>query len=105
MLLNYKKAYDDFDYIKVSLYNEDKVNALLQNPGIIRNRLKILASINNAKLFIKIQEEYGSFDSYICGFVDNIPVTNHWNSISDVPATSALSDRVSKDLKIKGFNS
>ena len=97
MLLNYKKAYDDFDYIKVSLYNEDKVNALLQNPGIIRNRLKILASINNAKLFIKIQEEYGSFDSYIWGFVDNIPVT--------VPAASALSDRVSKDLKIKGFNS
>jgi DNA-3-methyladenine glycosylase I len=101
--MNYKIAYDDFDYIKVSQYGENKVNELLQNPGIIRNRMKILASINNAKLFIKIQEEFGSFDNYIWSFVNNKPVINHWNNISEVPATSELSDRVSKDLKGRGF--
>jgi DNA-3-methyladenine glycosylase I len=101
--VNYKNAYDDFNYIKISQYNEDKVMELMQNPGIVRNKLKILASINNAKLFIKIQEEYGSFDNYIWSFVNNKPVINHWDSISEVPATSELSDKVSKDLKHRGF--
>lgn len=100
---NYRKAYDDFDFIKVSQYDDEKVNELIQNPGIIRNRLKILASINNAKMFLKIQEEFGSFDNYIWAFVDNKPLINHWEDISNVPATSDLSDTVSKDLKKRGF--
>ena len=100
---NYRIAYDAFDVLKVAEYNEEKVNELLQNSGIIRNKMKIIASINNAKLFIKIQEQYGSFDKYIWNFVDNQPVINHWESISQVPTTSDLSDLVSKDLKKRGF--
>ena len=100
---NYRIAYDAFDVLKVAEYNEEKVNELLQNSGIIRNKMKIIASINNAKLFIKIQEQFGSFDKYIWSFVDNQPIINHWESISQVPATSNLSDLVSKDLKNRGF--
>jgi DNA-3-methyladenine glycosylase I len=100
---NYRKAYDNFDYIQVAQYDDEKINELLQNSGIIRNKLKILASINNAVMFIKIQEEFGSFDNYIWAFVDNKPLINHCESLSDVPATSELSDRVSKDLKKRGF--
>jgi DNA-3-methyladenine glycosylase I len=100
---NYRKAYDGFDALKVSQYNEEKVNELMQNAGIIRNRRKIEASINNAKHFLEIQNEFGSFDSYIWSFVKNQPVLNHWKDISQVPATSELSDNVSKDLKARGF--
>jgi DNA-3-methyladenine glycosylase I len=100
---NYRKAYDDFDFIKVAQYDDEKVNELLQNQGIVRNKLKIAASINNAKMFLKIQEEFGSFDNYIWAFVDNKPLINHWENISKVPATSELSDKVSKDLKKRGF--
>lgn len=100
---NYCIAYDNFDVNKVSKYNENKVEELMQNEGIIRNRKKIEASINNAKLFIEIQEEVGSFDNYIWNFVNKNPIVNHWNSISEVPATSELSDKVSKDLKSRGF--
>ena len=100
---NYRKAYDDFDYTQVAQYDEKKTNELLQNSGIIRNKLKIAASINNAVMFIKIQKEFGSFDNYIWAFVDNKPQVNHYESLSDVPATSELSDRVSKDLKKRGF--
>jgi DNA-3-methyladenine glycosylase I len=100
---NYMKAYDGFDALKVSQYNEEKVNELMQNAGIIRNRRKIEASINNAKHFLEIQNEFGSFDSYIWSFVKNQPVLNHWEDISQVPATSELSDNVSKDLKARGF--
>ncbi|MCJ7689180.1 MAG: DNA-3-methyladenine glycosylase I [Clostridiaceae bacterium] len=100
---DYRKAYDNFDYTQVAQYDDEKINELLQNSGIIRNKLKILASINNAVMFLKIQEEFGSFDNYIWAFVDNKPLINHCESLSDVPATSELSDRVSKDLKMRGF--
>ena len=100
---NYRKAYDNFDAAKISEYDENKVNELMQNAGIIRNRRKIEASINNAKGFLEIQKEFGSFDNYIWSFVDNKPVINHWKDISEVPATSEQSDKVSKDLKKRGF--
>jgi DNA-3-methyladenine glycosylase I len=100
---NYRAAFDNFDPVKVSQYDEQKINELLQNPGIIRNRKKVEAAVNNAKQFLKIQQEFGSFDNYIWSFVDNKPVVNHWQSISEVPATSELSDKVSKDLKSRGF--
>lgn len=100
---NYRIAYDNFDPAKVANYSEDKINELLQNNGIVRNRRKIEASINNAKMFLNIQKEFGSFDNYIWKFVNYRPVINSLESISDVPATSALSDEVSKDLKKRGF--
>jgi DNA-3-methyladenine glycosylase I len=100
---NYRKAYDDFDFIKVAQYDEVKVNELIQDQGIVRNKLKISASINNARMFLEIQEEFGSFDNYIWAFVDNNPLINHWETLSQVPATSELSDKVSKDLKKRGF--
>ena len=100
---NYRKAYDNFDPVKVSQYNDAKIEELMQNAGIIRNRRKIEASINNAKRFLEIQKEFGSFDKYIWSFVDNKAVKNHWNDITEVPATSELSDKVSKDLKNRGF--
>ncbi len=100
---NYRKAYDNFDPVKVSQYNDAKIEELMQNAGIIRNRRKIEASINNAKRFLEIQKEFGSFDNYIWSFVDNKAVKNHWNDITEVPATSELSDKVSKDLKNRGF--
>lgn len=100
---NYRKAYDGFDPLKVSNYDEEKYNELLNNKGIIRNKLKIRASINNARYFIKIQQEFGSFDKYIWSFVNNEQVVNNWKDISEVPATSELSDRVSADLKKRGF--
>ena len=100
---NYKKAYDDFDVRKVSNYDQTKYNELIQNNGIVKNKAKISASINNAKCFLKIQEEFGSFDKYIWSFTNNRPVVNGWNSISELPARSELSDRVSSDLKARGF--
>lgn len=100
---NYRIAYDDFDALKVSNYDEVKYNELLGNKGIIRNKLKIRASINNAKCFLKVQEELGSFDKYIWSFTNNKPVVNNWSSISEIPATSELSDKVSSDLKARGF--
>ena len=100
---NYRAAYDSFNPVKVASYSEEKVNELLQNSGIIRNRRKIEASINNAKMFLNIQKEFGSFDNYIWKFVNYKPLVNNWVNISDVPATSELSDEVSKDLKKRGF--
>ncbi|WMJ78731.1 MULTISPECIES: DNA-3-methyladenine glycosylase I [unclassified Sedimentibacter] len=100
---NYRKAYDNFDVNKVSQYDENKVKKLMQNAGIIRNLKKIEASINNAERFIEIQKEFGSFDKYIWSFVNNTPILNNWNDISEVPAKSELSDKVSKDLKKRGF--
>ena len=100
---NFRKAYDSFDSVKVSQYNDAKIEELMQNAGLIRNRRKIEASINNAKRFLEIQKEFGNFDNYIWSFVDNKAVKNHWNDISEVPATSELSDKVSKDLKSRGF--
>lgn len=100
---NYLAAYDGFDPEKVAEYGEDKIQQLLGNPGIIRNRKKIEASINNAKRFLDIQREFGSFNSYIWGFVDSKPINKSYITIAEVPATSELSDRISKDLKSRGF--
>ncbi|NLM74685.1 MAG: DNA-3-methyladenine glycosylase I [Clostridiaceae bacterium] len=100
---NYRKAYDDFNVEKVARYGEAQIQELLKNKGIVRNRRKIEASLNNARRFIEIQKEFGSFNKYIWSFVDNKPVINHWMHISEVPANSGLSDRVSKDFKKRGF--
>jgi DNA-3-methyladenine glycosylase I len=100
---NFRLAFDHFDYLKVALYTEDKIQELIQNAGIIRNQLKIRAAITNANLFIKIQEEFGSFSNYIWAFTDNKPIVNTPNSLKEVPATSAISDKLSKDLKKRGF--
>ena len=100
---NYRKAYDNFEPQLVAAYDEHKIEELLKNDGIIRNRKKIEASINNAKRFLEIQHEFGSFDKYIWEFTDNKPVVSSFESITDVPATTQLSERVSKDLKKRGF--
>lgn len=100
---NYRLAYDGFDPLKVSQYDEGKITQLLLNQGIIRNRMKIEASINNAQRFLEIQKEFGSFSEYIWGFVGNCPVVGHYVEISQVPARTQLSDEISKDLKRRGF--
>ena len=100
---NYRRAYENFDPEKVAKFDKSKINSLLQNPGIIRNRLKIEASVNNAIKFLKVQEKYGSFSGYIWAFVDNKPKINQIKKIGDYPATSKESDALSRDLKKKGF--
>lgn len=100
---NYRAAYDGFDPEKVSRYDTAKVETLMSDKGIIRNRRKIESSINNAKRFIAVQKEYVSFDKYIWGFVNGNPVTNRWTELSQIPATTPLSDRISRDLKKRGF--
>lgn len=101
---NYRQAYDGFNVEKVAMYGEEKIEELLKNHGIIRNRKKIEASINNAKRFLEVRKEWGSFDNYIWSFVDYKQIINHWEDLSQVPATTELSDRISKDLKKRGFN-
>jgi len=100
---NFRMAFDQFDYKLVAQYNDQKKEELLQNAGIIRNKLKINAAIVNAQLFMNIQEEFGSFDNYIWGFVNHTPIVNAWNNHKDCPATTPLSDKISKDLKKRGF--
>lgn len=100
---NYKNAYDNFDFNKVALYDEDKVNQLMGNQGIIRNRRKIESSINNAMAFIKIKEEFGTFDKYIWSFTKGQIIKNNFETSSEVPASTSLSDKISKDLKKRGF--
>ena len=99
----FRKAFDNFDYKKIALYDENKYNLLLQDAGIIRNKLKIKATISNAIAFIKIQKEYGSFSKYIWAFTNNKVINNNFKEMSDIPATTSLSDLISKDLKRKGF--
>ena len=99
----YRKAYDDFDVQKVASYDESKIEELLINPDIVRNKLKVRSSVNNAKLFMEIQKEFGSFDSYIWSFTDGNQIINNWEDISQMPVTSELSDNVSRDLKKRGF--
>lgn len=99
----YREAFDGFDPAKVALYGDAKIAALLANEGIIRNRLKINAAITNARLFLDIQKQYGSFDKFIWGYVNNTPVVGHWEKFEDVPVTTPVSDRISKDLKKMGF--
>ena len=100
---SYRDAFDDFDVVAVSNYGDDKFQSLMANAGIVRNRLKIASTIGNAKAFLKVAGETGSFDSYIWGFVGGSTKTNEWTSMSDVPATTAESDAMSKDLKKRGF--
>ncbi len=100
---NYRKAFDGFDPKKVARYTPKRVEKLLQNAGIIRNRMKIESAIGNARAFLAVQEEFGSFDAYIWGFVNGKPVQNRWKSIKQVPPRTPLSDRISLDLKKRGF--
>jgi DNA-3-methyladenine glycosylase I len=100
---NYRKAFDNFDVKKVSRYNAARVRSLMKNEGIVRNRLKIAATISNAKAFLAVQKEWGSFDSYIWQFTGGKPIDNHRKGNKDVPATTPESDAMSKDLKKRGF--
>ena len=100
---NFRLAFDHFNYKKIDIYNEDKVQELLQDTGIIRNKLKIRSAISNANSFIKVQEEFGSFSNYIWYFTSNKSVINRPKSLIDVPSTTPLSDKISKDLKKRGF--
>jgi len=100
---NYRVAYDDFDPEVVSLYDADKVEELMNNSGIVRNRKKIEASINNAKVFLEIQKEFGGFTNYIWGFVENKPIVNMLEILEEIPAKTDLSVTVSKDLKKRGM--
>jgi DNA-3-methyladenine glycosylase I len=99
----YRKAFVDFDVQKVARFTERRVEKLLTNPAIVRNRLKVQSAITNAKAFIKVQEEFGSFSDYIWGFVDGKPIQNRFRKDSEIPATSPESDALSKDLKKRGF--
>ena len=100
---NFRAAFDYFDYQKIAQYSEDKVEELIQNAGIIRNRLKILATINNAQKFMEVQKEFGSFSKYIWGFVNHEPIINRPKTLKEVPATTEISDALAKDLKKRGF--
>ena len=100
---NFRKAFDHFDYKKIAHYSEDKIQELLLDAGIIRNKLKVYSAVSNAQAFIKVQEEFGSFSKYIWGFVNGKPIDNNRKSLKEVPATTPLSDAISKDLKKRGF--
>ena len=101
---NYRAAFDNFDVEKVAKYTDKKIAKLLQNEGIIRNRLKIASAVSNAKAFLIVQKEFGSFDKYIWQFVNGKPIKNKWKEILQVPAKTEISDAISKDLKKCGFN-
>lgn len=100
---NFRVAFDGFDYKKIAQYNQEKIDSLLQDAGIIRNKLKVHATVTNAKAFMKIQEEFGSFSKYIWGFVDGKPIKNKVENYKEAPPTTAQSDAISKDLKRRGF--
>lgn len=100
---NFRKALDNFDYKKIAKYEQSKIDSLLQDSGIIRNKLKVKATVTNAQAFMKIQKEFGSFSKYIWNFVDGKPITNKLASYKDAPANTPLSDTISKDLKKRGF--
>jgi len=100
----YRAAYRGFDPAVVARFTEKRVAKLLADPAIVRNRLKIESSIRNARAFLSVQKEFGSFDRYLWGFVDGRPVVNRWTALSQIPANTPLSDRVSKDLKARGFS-
>jgi DNA-3-methyladenine glycosylase I len=99
----YLQAFDHFEPARVASYDDEKVQVLLSNSGIVRNRLKIQAAIQNARAFLTVQDEYGSFDSYIWQFVDGKPIQNSWNTLQEIPATTKESDAMSKELKKRGF--
>jgi DNA-3-methyladenine glycosylase I len=100
---NFRKAFDNFDYKKIAKYPESKYESLLLDAGIIRNKLKIKSAITNAQLFIDIQQEFGSFSKFIWSYVENKPIINKFKERKEVPATTLLSDKISKDLKKRGF--
>jgi len=100
----YRKAFDNFDPQRVARYSPARVEKLLKNAGIVRNRLKIESTVDNAKAFLRVQKEFGSFDAYVWSFVDGKPCPNRWKTLRDIPATSAESDALSKDLKRRGFH-
>ena len=100
---NFKKAFDNFDYKIIANYNDDKIQELLLDSGIIRNKLKVYSAVINAQNFMKIQQNHGSFSNYIWAFVNNTPIVNHPEKLTDVTSTTELSDQISKDLKKLGF--
>jgi DNA-3-methyladenine glycosylase I len=100
---SFRTAFEDFNYQKIANYSDENVDKLMNNAGIIRNKLKILATINNAQHYLKIQKEFGSFSKYIWDFVDGKPIVNHPKTMKDVPATTEISDALAKDLKKRGF--
>lgn len=99
----YRKAFDHFDAEKIAQYNDGKIQQLINNPGIVRNKLKINAAITNAKAFLILQQQHGSFDHYIWQFVNAKPIQNHWQQHSQIPVSTIESEQMSKDLKQKGF--
>lgn len=99
----YRNAFADFDVNKVARFSDKKLDKLLENPAIIRNRLKVYSARSNAKAFIEVQKEFGSFSDYLWGYVDGKPIVNYWKSLKHVPANTPLSDTISKDLKKRGF--
>ncbi len=101
---NYRVAFDNFNALKISQYQEDKINELLSNAGIVRNKLKINSAIQNAKAFLAIQNEFGSFSNYFWSFTENKIIVNHFEKFSDIPAKTELSDVISKDLKKRGMS-
>ena len=100
---NYRKAYQQFQIEKVARFSDKKIQQLLENPGIVRNKLKVNASVSNAQAFIDIQNEFGSFDDYLWRFVDSKPIQNKWKTLKQVPASTTESDALSLDLKQRGF--
>ena len=100
---NYRKAFVDFDPVKVARFTKRKIESLLKDPGIVRNRLKVESTVSNAKGFLKIQKEFGSFDSYIWEFVGNSQIRNRWKSLKDLPAETDESSAMSEDLRRRGF--
>ncbi len=100
---NYRKAFDRFHPDKVATYDKRKIESLLKDPGIVRNRLKVESAVSNAKAFLEIREEFGTFNRYIWPFVNGEPIHNRWRKLSEIPATTQESDAMSKDLKQRGF--
>ena len=100
---NFRKAFNSFDYNKVTKYDKRKINSLLKNEGIIRNKLKIEAAISNAKAFLQVRKEFGTFDKYIWSFVNEKPIDNKFKSLKEIPARTELSDKISDDLRKRGF--
>lgn len=100
----YREAFDDFDFVKVARYNDRKITELLRNPGIIRNKLKVNSAVNNARAFLDVRKEFGSFDKYIWQFVGHRTMHNSWKSLKELPAKTPESDAMSKDMKKRGFN-
>ena len=101
---NYRRAFDNFQPETVASYSEDKMRSLLDDAGIVRNRMKIASAVKNARAFVEVQDELGSFDSFVWGFVDGSPVLNRWTSPDEIPASTPLSESLSRELKRRGFS-